>query len=64
MLFLKVPQNSRINTRPETYRSIKSETPAQVFPRKFREIFKSTYFGEHLRMAASEINDLKTSVAG
>ena len=34
------------------------ETPAQKFFQKFCEIFKNTYFVEHLRTAASVRNDL------
>ena len=30
------------------------ETPTQVFSIKYSEIFKNTYFEEHLRTAASE----------
>ena len=33
---------------------IKTETLSQVFSCKFREIFKNTFFTEHLRATASE----------
>ena len=37
------------------YNFINKETPAQVFSCKFCEIFRSTYFTEHLRTTAFEI---------
>ena len=33
-------------------------TPAQVFPCEYCENFKNTYFEEHLRTAASDLNNL------
>ena len=38
---------------------LKNETPAQVFSCKFCEIFKKTYFVEHLRTIASVIKNTK-----
>ena len=40
--------------RSEASNIIKKETLAQVFSCTFCEVFKNTYFEEHLRMAASE----------
>ena len=37
---------------------IKGEAPAQVFSCEYWEIFKDTFFEEHLRTAASEITFL------
>ena len=33
---------------------LQKETLAQVFPCEFSEIFKNTYFEEHLRIATSD----------
>ena len=49
-MFFKILQNSQKNTR----NFIKKETLAQVFSCEFYEIFKNTFFTEHLRMTASE----------
>ena len=40
---------------PETFNFIKKETLTQVFSYEFCEIFKSTFFTEHLWTTASEI---------
>ena len=39
---------------PKAYNFNKKETPTQVFTCEYCEIFKNTYFEEHLQMAASE----------
>ena len=33
------------------------DTPAEVFSYEYCEIFKNTYFKQHLRMAASDTNE-------
>ena len=57
-LLLKISQNSKENTcsrvsilielQAEVYNFIKKETLAQVFSCEFCEIFKNTFFIEHL----------------
>ena len=42
-----------IKLQAEACKLIKKEILAQVFPCEFCEIFKNTYFEEHLRTAAS-----------
>ena len=37
---------------PEGLQLYQKETPTQVFSCEYCEIFKNTYFGEHLRTAA------------
>ena len=41
-----------INKVKETLQSYEKETPTQVFSREICEVFKNTYFEEHLRAAA------------
>ena len=58
-VFLKISQNSLENTctrvsfliklQTQAWNFIKKDTLAQVFPCEFCEIFKSTFFIEHLR---------------
>ena len=58
VIFLKVFQISQDNTYDGASflcHFINKETPVQVFSFEFWEIFKSTYFAEHLQTAASEI---------
>ena len=60
---LKISQNSQENTcgrvsfliklQAKACNFIKKETLAQVFSYEFYEIFKSTFFTEHLRATAS-----------
>ena len=52
-MFLKIPQNSQQNTRPETCNFIKRETLTQVFSCEFSEFFKNTFFIGDLRTTAS-----------
>ena len=68
-MFLKISQNSQENTRarislliklPEACNFIKKETLAQVFSFEFCEIFKNTFFTEHIWATASRI--LKTGI--
>ena len=64
-MFLKISQNLQENNcarvsfliklqTPKYCKFIKRETLAQRFSSKFCEIFKNTYFEEHLWAAASE----------
>ena len=68
-LFLKISQNSQENNcarvsffnktaglRPATL--LKKETLAQVFSRKFCEIFKNTFFIKHLQWDAASVTSL------
>ena len=60
-MFLKILQMWQENTYVGV--SHQKETPPQVFTCKIYEIFKNTYFEEHLRTTASEKaneNQLKT----
>ena len=43
---------------PEACNFIKKETLAQMFSREFCEIFKNTFFTEHLRTTASGVSNL------
>ena len=52
---------NNFNCRPQASNFIKKETLAQVFSRKFWEIFKNTYFTEHLWTIVSE-NDVISKV--
>ena len=50
-MFLKTFQNSRENTGVSFFikpLALNSETPEQVFSRKFCEFFKGSYFVEHV----------------
>ena len=47
---------------PEGLQLYYKETPTQVFPCEFCEVFKNAYFEEHLRRTASE-SYLKNSVS-
>ena len=49
-LFLNIPQNSQESNCAR----VKKETLAQVFSCEFCEIFKNTFFIEHLRTTASK----------
>ena len=51
-VFIKISQNSQESNCGGVSFSIK--IPAQVFPCKFCEVFKSTYFVEHLQTVASD----------
>ena len=63
-MFLKISQYSHENTCVGVFFNkvaslqacnfIKNETPTQVFSCEYFEIFKNTYFQEHLERAASE----------
>ena len=58
-VFLKILQNSlekicqSLFFRPQACNFIEKETLTRVFPFKFIEIFKNTFFTEHLRETAS-----------
>ena len=39
---------------PQTHNFIKKETPIKLFSGEFCEIFKNTYFVEHLGMTTSD----------
>ena len=39
------------------------ETPTQVFPCEYCEIFKNTYFEEHLRTAAFVLKDCQQGIS-
>ena len=63
-VFINISENSQENTcakasflikLPEVCNFIKRETLAQAFSCEFREIFKSTFFTEQLRVTASDI---------
>ena len=54
-LFLKILQYSQENT----CNFIKKQTPGQVISCEYWKIFKSTYFEEHLRTAASVHDNIK-----
>ena len=51
-LFLKISQYSQESCRHATVLK-RHPTPIQVFPSEYCEIFKNTYFEEHLKTAAS-----------
>ena len=62
-MFLKIPQNSQENTcvrvsfltKLQAWGNfVKTKTLAQVFSCEFCEIFKNTFFTEHLRTTASD----------
>ena len=59
--FLEISQNSqensctRVSFLIKAYNFIKKETLAQVFSCEFCEIFKNTFFTEHLWTTASSI---------
>ena len=55
-LFLSILQYSQENTCVGVFFKtlLKKETPTQVFSGQYREIFKKSYFEEHLWTAASE----------
>ena len=54
-VFLKVSQNQQVN-RPQARNFIKKETLTQMFSCEFCQIFKNTFFIEHLRTASSVLN--------
>ena len=54
-MFLKILQNSEENTFARVCNFIKKDTLAQVFSREFCEIFKNTFFIEHLQATASDL---------
>ena len=65
MVFLKISQNSQENTcartslliklQAEAGNFVKKETLTQVFSYEFCEVFRNTFFTEHLWTTASEI---------
>ena len=66
-MFLKISQISQENTctrvcRAKACNLIKKETLAQVFSCEIYEIFKNTFFREHLQTTASELTFLKQPV--
>ena len=52
-VFLKILQNLQENTQTQACNFIKKETMVLVFSYEFCEIFKNTFFTEHLRATAS-----------
>ena len=52
-VFLKILQNLQENTQAQACNFIKKETLALVFSCELCEIFKDTFFTEHLRAIAS-----------
>ena len=53
-VLLKISQISQENTcAGVSFQLYQKETPAQVFSREICEIFKNTYFEEHMRTTAS-----------
>ena len=48
-VFLKISQNSKENTKPNAFNFTEKETQTQVFSNKLSEIFKNTFYIEHLR---------------
>ena len=55
-VFLKISQNSPVPEsfcRPQVFNFLKKEVLTQVFSFEFCEIFKNTFFTEHLRVIDS-----------